>query len=84
MDDCSLYLVGAKKIVLWPDWDEKGRLHMAEVYRSIKRISPDTEIEIVRSYGGMKESREASLLTLQLPARKPDVTVPVIELFLKE
>ncbi len=57
-DAYSLYLVDAQKVVLWPDWDEKGRCHMAEVYRSIKRISPDTEIEIVRSYDGMKDARE--------------------------
>jgi alpha-L-fucosidase len=35
------------------------------------------------SYGAMAESREASLLTLELPVKKPPVTVPVIELFLR-
>ncbi len=35
------------------------------------------------SYGAMKESRETTLLTLELPVKKPHVTVPVIELFLK-
>ncbi len=34
-------------------------------------------------YGSMKPSRKSDLLTLELPIRKPDVTVPVIELFLK-
>ena len=35
------------------------------------------------SYGAMRESRAARLLTLELPVKKPNVTVPVIELFLK-
>lgn len=35
------------------------------------------------SYGAGKEVREASLLTLELPIKKPNVTVPVIEIFLK-
>lgn len=35
------------------------------------------------SYGSMSEERAATLLTLELPVKKPNVTVPVIELFLK-
>ena len=35
------------------------------------------------SYGAMQETREATLLTLEVPVKKPPVTVPVIELFLK-
>jgi alpha-L-fucosidase len=35
------------------------------------------------SYGAMKETREGTLLTLEIPVKKPPVTVPVIELFLK-
>ena len=35
------------------------------------------------AYGSMTEEREATLLTLELPVKKPNVTVPVIELFLK-
>jgi alpha-L-fucosidase len=35
------------------------------------------------SFGAMKEEREATLLTLEVPVRKPNVIVPVIELFLK-
>jgi alpha-L-fucosidase len=31
----------------------------------------------------MRESAETGVLTLNLPIQKPDVTVPVIELFLK-
>ncbi len=35
------------------------------------------------AHGSMSEEREASLLTLELPVKKPGVTVPGIELFLK-
>lgn len=35
------------------------------------------------AYGAMKEDRETNLLTLELPVKKPDVAVPVIEIFLK-
>ena len=35
------------------------------------------------SYGAMSETRAARQLTLELPVKKPNVTVPVIELFLK-
>jgi alpha-L-fucosidase len=35
------------------------------------------------AYGSMSEDREATLLTLELPVKKPNVAVPVIELFLK-
>jgi len=35
------------------------------------------------SYGAMKEVRDAKTVTLELPVKKPNVTVPVIELFLK-
>lgn len=51
-------------------------LHDASEVKLLKRV-PEAE------YGSMKESREASLLTLELPVRKPNVTVPVVELFLK-
>jgi len=51
-------------------------LHDASEVKLLKRV-PEAE------YGSMTESREASLLTLELPVRKPPVTVPVVELFLK-
>ena len=35
------------------------------------------------AYGSMSESRDANLLTLEVPVKKPNVTVPVIELFLR-
>ena len=35
------------------------------------------------AYGAMSETRAARQLTLELPVKKPNVTVPVIEMFLK-
>jgi alpha-L-fucosidase len=32
----------------------------------------------------MRESQDSGVLTLELPIQRPNVTVPVIELFLKE
>ncbi len=51
-------------------------LNDASEVRMLRRV-PEAE------YGAMKESRAARLLTLEVPVRKPPVTVPVIELFLK-
>jgi alpha-L-fucosidase len=51
-------------------------LNDASEIKMLKRI-PEA------NYGAMQENREATLLTLELPIKKPDVTVPVIELFLK-
>jgi len=52
-------------------------------------LNDASEVKMLRSvpeasYGaGIEEGRESALLTLELPVKKPDVTVPVIELFLK-
>ncbi len=51
-------------------------LNDASEIRMLRRV-PEAE------YGAMKESRDARLLTLEIPVKKPPVTVPVIELFLK-
>jgi len=45
--------------------------------KMLKRV-PEEE------YGAMKPDRKETLLTLELPVKKPAVTVPVIELFLKK
>lgn len=37
-----------------------------------------------QDYGAMTEGRSGSLLTLEIPVKKPNVAVPVIELFLKD
>ena len=51
-------------------------------------LSDASEVKMLRSvpeaaYGSMTETREAALLTLELPVKKPAATIPVIELFLK-
>jgi alpha-L-fucosidase len=52
-------------------------------------LNDASEVKLLRSvpeaaYGSMVESREQATVTLELPVKKPDVTVPVIELFLKD
>ncbi len=61
---------------------------MGERVEYAQLLNDASEIKMLKrvpeaSYGAMQESREASLLTLELPVKKPNVTVPVIELFLK-
>jgi len=61
---------------------------MAQRVRYAQLLNDASEVRMLKrvpeaSYGAMKESREATLLTLELPVKKPPVTVPVIELFLK-
>ena len=61
---------------------------MADVVEYAQLLNDASEIKLLRSvpeaaYGSMSEEREASTLTLELPVKKPDVTVPVIEIFLK-
>ncbi|MDR3708881.1 MAG: alpha-L-fucosidase [Capsulimonadaceae bacterium] len=51
-------------------------------------LNDASEIKILRSvpeaaYGSMVEERSAATITLEIPVKKPDVTAPVIELFLK-
>ncbi len=61
---------------------------MAERVEYAQLLNDASEVKMLArvpeaSYGAMKEDRRATLLTLELPVRKPNVTVPVIELFLK-
>lgn len=51
-------------------------LHDASEVRMLRSVPEE-------SYGAMNPARRETLLTLELPVKKPDVTVPVIELFLK-
>ena len=59
-----------------------GRVEYAQLLNDASEVKLLTRVPEAE-YGSMRESREAQLLTLELPVRKPDVTVPVIELFLK-
>ncbi len=61
---------------------------MGERVEYAQLLNDASEIKMLKrvpeaSYGAMTESREATLLTLEVPVKKPPVTVPVIELFLK-
>jgi len=61
---------------------------MAGIAEYAQLLNDASEIKMLSSvpeaaYGSMSEEREAALLTLELPVQKPNVTVPVIELFLK-
>ena len=61
---------------------------MADVVEYAQLLNDASEVKLLRSvpeaaYGSMSEEREASTLTLELPVKKPDVTVAVIEIFLK-
>jgi alpha-L-fucosidase len=59
-----------------------GRVAYAQLLNDASEVRQLASIPEA-SYGAMTESRQARLLTLELPVKKPDVTVPVIELFLK-
>ena len=61
---------------------------MAGIIEYAQLLNDASEVKMLSSvpeaaYGSMSEEREATLLTLELPVQKPNVTVPVIELFLK-
>ena len=57
-DDFSRWLKGADHLVISGDWDAAGRRHMAQVFRSVHRAFPDTEIEVRRCAIGCKDLRE--------------------------
>lgn len=62
---------------------------MADKVEYAQLLNDASEVKLLRhvpeaEYGSMKEEREASLLTLELPVKKPNVSVPVVELFLKK
>jgi alpha-L-fucosidase len=62
--------------------------NMADRVEYAQLLNGASEIKLLRKvpeaeYGSMKEDREANLLTLEIPVKKPNVSVPVIELFLK-
>jgi alpha-L-fucosidase len=58
------------------------RVEYAQLLNDASEIRMLTNIPEA-SYGAMKESREPNTITLELPVKKPNVAVPVIELFLK-
>ncbi len=59
-----------------------GRVAYAQFLHDASEVTMSSSIPEA-SWGSLTESREKSLLTLEIPIVKPDVAVPVIELFLK-
>jgi alpha-L-fucosidase len=62
---------------------------MAQRVEYAQLLHDASEVKMLRtvpeeSFGAMKASREETLLTLELPVKKPNVTVPVVELFLRD
>jgi alpha-L-fucosidase len=62
--------------------------NMASRVEYAQLLNDASEVKMLRrvpeaEYGSMKETREPTLLTLELPVKKPNVVVPVIELFLR-
>lgn len=76
--DCRLTQKGDRLYVHVFAWPFK-HLHMEGMADKVKYAQLLNDASEVR----MQESRDTGVLTLNLPIQKPDVTVPVVELFLK-
>jgi len=59
-----------------------GKVQYAQLLNDASEVKM-LESKVQGAWGSTEEARDTDLLTLELPVRKPDVTVPVIELFLK-
>jgi alpha-L-fucosidase len=59
-----------------------GKVEYAQLLNDASEVKMTTSVP-EESYGAGVENREKTLLTLELPVKKPGVTVPVVELFLK-
>ena len=60
-----------------------GRVAYAQLLNDASEVKMATDPLVVAQVAGQGAVRDARTLVLELPVRKPDVTVPVIELFLK-
>ncbi|HEY3328489.1 MAG TPA: alpha-L-fucosidase [Capsulimonadaceae bacterium] len=58
------------------------RVEYAQLLNDASEVKMLTKVREAE-YGAMKETREGGLLSLEIPIKKPNATVPVIELFLK-
>ncbi|MEW6356599.1 MAG: alpha-L-fucosidase [Planctomycetota bacterium] len=61
---------------------------MAEKVQYAQLLNDASELKMIRrspqaEYGSMSQEAAANLLTLEIPVKKPNAAVPVIELFLK-
>ena len=77
--DCRLTQRGDRLYVHIFAWPFK-HLHMEGMAGKVKYAQMLNDASEV----GMSESTDSGVLTLNLPVQKPDVTVPVVELFLKK
>ena len=77
--DCRLTQRGDRLYVHVFAWPFK-HLHMDDMAGKVEYAQLLNDASEIR----MQESQETGVLTLNLPIQKPDVTVPVIELFLKK
>ena len=59
-----------------------GKVEYAQLLNDASEVKMTRSVP-EESYGAGVENREKMLLTLELPVKKPPVTVPVVELFLK-
>lgn len=76
--DCRLTQKGDRLYVHIFAWPFK-HLHMEGMAGKVKYAQLLNDASEIR----MRESQDTGVLTLNLPIQKPDVTVPVVELFLK-
>lgn len=58
-----------------------GKVEYAQLLNDASEIT--FQEETVKEHSALTESQKAGTLTLRLPVEKPDVVVPVVELFLK-
>lgn len=77
--DCRLTQRGNRLYVHVFAWPFK-HLHLEDMAEKVKYAQLLNDASEIR----MQESPDTGVLTLQLPIQRPDVTVPVIELFLQE
>src|SRR6185436_14640007 len=59
-----------------------GRVEYAQLLNDASEVRMLTTIH-EENYGAMKATPKPNVLTLELPVKKPNVTIPVIELYLK-
>lgn len=62
--------------------DMAGRVEYAQLLHDASEVRPAAHVHEAE-YGSLTETHTSGLLTLELPVRKPNVTVPVVEMFLK-
>jgi alpha-L-fucosidase len=91
--DCRLtWNPGTKRLYLhifsWPYRHLHVEGELARRIEYAQLLNDASEIKMLKripeeDYGAMKAQHKDDLLTLEIPVQKPDVTVPVIELYLK-